>query len=89
LRSGCAEVVPGPVDSSRRHSPTARKGLGSIAIKPTAALLDLAGHELEPEADIEDVAAGEAGALAATGLDLPEAAALLVPYLAHIFAGSE
>ena len=54
-----------------------------------AALLDLAWHELGPDAKIEDVAAFEAATLAAAGLDLPAVPPRYSsPYFAHIFAGS-
>ena len=52
-----------------------------------AALLDLAWHELGPGAEIDDVAAFEARALAEAGLDLPAVPPRYsTPYFAHIFA---
>jgi peptidyl-dipeptidase Dcp len=55
-----------------------------------AALLDLAWHELGPDADIDDVAVFEATALAEFGLDLPAVPPRYSsPYFAHIFTGIE
>jgi peptidyl-dipeptidase Dcp len=55
-----------------------------------AALLDLAWHELGPDADIDDVAVFEATALAEVGLALPAVPPRYSsPYFAHIFAGIE
>jgi peptidyl-dipeptidase Dcp len=53
-----------------------------------AALLDLAWHELGPEEEVDDVAAFEAAALAAVGLDLPAIPPRYSsPYFAHVFTG--
>ncbi len=55
-----------------------------------AALLDLAWHEIPADADIGDVAAFEAAALAAVGLDIAAVPPRYSsPYFAHIFASAE
>ena len=81
------EPLPSAVVDRLEAAETFNEGFGTTEYL-AATLLDLAWHELGPDAQVDDVAAFEAAALAEVGLDLPA-----VPpryssaYFAHIFAG--
>ena len=83
------EPLPAAVVERLEAARTFNEGY-SVSEYLAAAMLDLAWHELGPDAGIDDVADFEAKALASAGLDLPAVPPRYSsPYFAHIFAGVE
>jgi peptidyl-dipeptidase Dcp len=81
------EPLPSDVVERLEAAKTFNEGFGTTEYL-AATLLDLAWHELGPDAQVDDVAAFEAAALAEVGLDLPAVPPRYSsPYFAHIFAG--
>ncbi len=81
------EPLPQEVVDRLEAAKTFNEGFGTSEYL-AATLLDLAWHELGPEATVDDVAKFEAEALAEVGLDLPAVPPRYSsPYFAHIFAG--
>ena len=82
------EPIPAAILEKLEAAQTFNEGFGTSEML-AASLLDLAWHELAPDAGVEDVAAFEATALADAGLDLPAVPPRYSsPYFAHIFCGS-